>query len=111
MESLLQQVTSSKLMSMLDGFSRCNQVLMEEKDKYKIMFTTPWGTYSFNEMLFGLTNVGSTLQREMDHAFKDLIGKFIDDYQDELIVHSKLRSLNLKHLREVFSDVECLGCP
>ena len=38
----------------------------------------------------------------MDHAFKDLIEKFMVDYQDDLTVHSKLRQLHIKHLREVF---------
>lgn len=48
MESLLQQVTSLELMSMPDGFSSCDQVLIVEEDKYKIAFIVPWGMYAFN---------------------------------------------------------------
>lgn len=48
MESLLQQVTRSKIMSMLDGFLGYNQVLMVEEDKYKTAFSTPWGMHAFN---------------------------------------------------------------
>ena len=65
MESLLQQVTSSKIMSVLDGFIGYNQVLMSEEDKYKTVFTTSWGTYPFNMMLFGLKYVGATFERVM----------------------------------------------
>ena len=53
-------------------------------------------------MLFVLTNVGVAFQRVMDHAFKDLIEKFMVDYLDDLTMHSKIRHLHLKHLREVF---------
>jgi hypothetical protein len=42
-------------------------------------------------MPFGLKNVGETFQREMDHAFKYLIGKFMADYQDDLTIHSKVK--------------------
>jgi hypothetical protein len=53
-------------------------------------------------MPFGLKDAGETFQRAMDHAFKDPIEKFITDYQDDLMVHSKLRERHLKHLRQVF---------
>lgn len=79
---------------------------MVEEYKYKTAFTTPWGTYAFNKIPFGLKNTGATFQREIDHSFKDIIGKFMADYQDDLIVCSKLRELHLKHLREVF--VRCI---
>jgi hypothetical protein len=102
MEMLLQQVTGSALMSMLDGFFGYNQVLVAEEDRSKTTFITPWGTYAYVCMPFGLKNAGATFQREMDHAFKDLIGKFMADYQDDLTVHSKLRERHFKHLRQVF---------
>jgi hypothetical protein len=102
MEMLLQQVIGFALMSMLDGFSGYNQVLVAEEDRPKTTFVTPWGTYSYVCMPFGLKNVGATFQREMDHAFNDLIGKFMADYQDDLTVHSKLRERHFKHLRQVF---------
>jgi hypothetical protein len=33
MENLLQRVTGSSMLSMLDGFSRYNQVLVKEEDR------------------------------------------------------------------------------
>ena len=60
MEAMLQQVTSCELLSMMDGFSGYNQVLVDEKEKFKTTFTTPWGTYVYVRMPFGLINVGAT---------------------------------------------------
>ena len=41
MESLLQQVTRSILMFMMDVFLGYNHVLVTKEDKYKTTFTTP----------------------------------------------------------------------
>jgi hypothetical protein len=47
MEYILQRVTGEEMMSMLDGFSGYNQVLVKEDDQLKTAFTTPWGTYKY----------------------------------------------------------------
>jgi hypothetical protein len=60
MEFLLQQVTESAYMSMLDGFSGYNQVLVAEEDRENKTFITPWETYSYSIMPFGLKIVGAT---------------------------------------------------
>jgi hypothetical protein len=59
MEFLLQQVTGSACMSMLDGFSGYNQVLVIEEDRAKTTFITPWETYAYARMPFGLKNAWS----------------------------------------------------
>jgi hypothetical protein len=102
MEFLLQQVMGPACISMLDGFSRYNQVLVAKEDRTKTTFITPWEIYAYARMPFGLNNVGATFQRAMDHAFKGLIGKFMADYQYDLTVHSKTRGDHIHHLRKVF---------
>ena len=87
---------------MLDKFSVYNQILVIEDNKHKTTFTTPWRTYAYNHIPFGLKNVGTTFKMAMDRAFKDLIGKTIVDYQDDLTVYSKPKKLHFKHLREFF---------
>jgi hypothetical protein len=56
-----------------------------------------------------LKNAGATFQREMDHAFKDFIGKFMEDYQDDLTIYSKLRERHIKHLILVFERCRMYG--
>jgi hypothetical protein len=102
MEYLLQRVTGEEMMSMLDGFSGYNQVLVKKDDQLKIAFTTPWGTYKYLRIPFGLTNTGATFQRAMDYDFRDLIGKLIEIYQDDLTTISKKREQHIQHLRTIF---------
>jgi hypothetical protein len=65
MEMILQQVAGSQMMSLLDGFFGYNQIKIKRTNKYKTTFTTRWGTFSYEHMIFGLSNVGSTFQRAM----------------------------------------------
>ena len=109
METLLQRVTRAGMMSMLDGFSGDNQVVIQKEDRHKTTFTSPWGTFEYLRMPFGLLNVGGTFQRAMDYAFKELIGKFIEIYQDDLTVFSKERPSHIGHLKQVFERCRNYG--
>ena len=41
-------------------------------------------------MPFGLKNIGATYQRLVNRMFKDLIGKSIEVYVDDMLVKSKI---------------------
>lgn len=99
METLLQKITGSGIMSILDEFLGYNQVLVNKEDQHKTTFTTPWGTHEYLRMPFGLLNAGATFQRAMDYAFKGMGGKFIEIYQDDLTVFSKDTSDHINHLK------------
>jgi hypothetical protein len=49
----------------MDSFSIYNQIQIHPIDQYKITFTTPWGTFSYRVMPFGLNNAGTTFQWAM----------------------------------------------
>ena len=53
---------------MIDGFSGYNQISVMHEDREKATFTTPWGTFMYAKMTFGLMNVGATFQRAIDIA-------------------------------------------
>ena len=103
MEAMLQRVTCIELMSMMDGFLGYNQVVVKKYEQFKTAFTTPWGTYVYVRMHFGLTNAGATFQRAMDVAFADIIDKFLIVYQDDLTTYSKDENDHCMHLEKVFS--------
>jgi hypothetical protein len=60
MDHILQRVTSSSRMSMIDGFYGYNQISIFPKDREKTNFTTPWGTFMYVKMPFVLMNIGET---------------------------------------------------
>lgn len=85
---------------MMDGFSGYNQVLINEAEQFKTTFTSPWGTYVYVRMPFGLINIGATFQRVMDVAFAEYIDKFMFVYQDDLIAYSKKED-HCRHLEKI----------
>ena len=59
-DHILQWVVGSKSLSMIDGFSGYNQIVVHEDDQEKKTFTTPWGIFMYGKMPFGLMNAGET---------------------------------------------------
>ena len=87
---------------MIDGFSGYNQILVDKQGRVKTAFTTPWGTFMYNKMPFGLMNVGATFQRAMDIAFVGEKYRFVIIYLDDITVYSKSDEDHSKNLKQVF---------
>ena len=84
MDHILQKVVGVERISMMDVFSGYNQIKVLPEDQEKTAFTTPWGTFMYAMMPFGLMNAGATFQRAMDIAFAGEIGKFVVIYMDDV---------------------------
>jgi hypothetical protein len=69
MDYILQKVVGSQKISILDGFSGYNQIMVHLDDQEKTTFTTPWGTFMYAKMPFGIMNAEETFQRDMDIDF------------------------------------------
>ena len=59
----LDLLGGAKWLSTLDSASGYRQVEMEPEHKEKTAFSTPFGTYQFKAMPFGLSNAPSTFQK------------------------------------------------
>lgn len=75
-------------MSFIYGFSGYNQISLHPNDREKTAFTTPWGTFMYAKMCFGLMNVVATFQRAMDIAFVGEKDKFGLIYLDDIRMFS-----------------------
>ena len=109
MDHIIQRVVGSSRISLLDGFLGFNQILFHPDDQDKTTFTTPWGTFKYMKMPFGLKNAGSTFQRAMDIAFAKEIHDFLVVYLDDLTPFSKSYQEHLKHLRQMFPTCRKYG--
>ena len=109
MDLILQRVVGASRMSLLDGYSGYNQVYVPEDDRDKTSFTTPWGTFHYAKMPFGLKNAGATFQRAMDLAFANEKDAFLVVYLDDLTVFSKSDEEHMYHLKIVFQKCRKYG--
>ena len=86
----------------MDGFLSYDQIKVHPKYKERTDFTTPWGTFVYAKMPFGMLNAGATFQREMDIAFAEEEYNFVVVYMDDITMFSKSDNDHLKHLKQVF---------
>ena len=109
MDHVLEKVVRNNWISMIDGFSYYNQIVVHEYDKEKTVFTTPWGTFMYDKMSFDLMNAGDTFQWAMDIAFVGERDKFFVIYLDDLTVFSNSNAEHLVHLKHTFEKWRKFG--
>jgi hypothetical protein len=96
-DQIIDDCSSHEALSSMDIFSRYNQIHIHPADQYKTAFTTPWGTFAYCVMPFGLNNASVTFQRAMTYIFHDL-AHIILAYLDDLTTQSKKCTQHLEDL-------------
>lgn len=106
---MLQRVIGYNQISMLDGFSGYNQILVNEEDREKTSFTTPWGTFMCPKIPFGLINARETFQRAMKLEFVGKLNKFIVIYLDDLTVFLEFDAKHIIFFKKFFERCRKIG--
>ena len=105
-DQLVDATTGHELLSFMDVYFKYNQNPMYEPDEEYTSFITNWSLYCYKVMPFGLKNTGATYQRLMNEMFKDLIGKSIEVYVDDMLVKSKTAEGHIEHLSQMFNILQ-----
>ena len=100
---LVDVMAGHKLLIFMDVYSGYNQIPMYELDEEHTSFITDCGLYYYKAMPFGLKNAETTYQRLVNAIFKDLIGKTMEVYVDDMLVRSKATTNHMDHLGQMFS--------
>jgi hypothetical protein len=104
-DMIVDSTTGHALLSFMDGFLGYNQIFIPIEDQLKTAFITPWGTFCWVMMPFGLRNAGATYQRAMTLIFHDYIHKILEDYVDDILVKSIQREDHVFILRQIFDRI------
>ncbi|KAK4400573.1 Retrovirus-related Pol polyprotein from transposon opus [Sesamum angolense] len=86
---LIDSTAGCSLFSMMDAYQGYHQIFMAEEDRDKTSFITENGIYCYNVMSFGIKNAGATYQKFVNKIFKDLVGKTMEVYVDDMLMKSK----------------------
>ena len=98
---LVDNTAGHAMLSFMDGYSGYNQIKLSEEDQEKTSFTTPWGTYCYIVMPFGLKNAGATYQRAMMAIFHDMMHDCMEVYVDDILIKSQTRADHAAALKKV----------
>lgn len=97
----IEVLAEARLFSTLDLERGYHQIPMDTASKKLTAFTTSLCKFQFRTMPFGLTNAPSTFQSFMYTIFRELIGKGVIVYLDDILIYSKDRSAHLELLKQV----------
>ncbi|RDX96113.1 hypothetical protein CR513_21271, partial [Mucuna pruriens] len=102
-DRLVDGVSRHALLSFMDAYLGYNQIRMHPADEEKTTFITEAGAFYYKVMPFGLKNAGATYQRLMDKFFKEIIGKDMEVYVDDIVVKSSKAETHYHTLERVFA--------
>ena len=108
-EELLDRMGGNQWYSACDGFSGYYAVKMKQEDIPKTMFRTPFGTYAYTVMPFGLKNAPHTYSRLAYKTFAHLIGKSLEAYIDDTATYSTTFVEHVQHLTKTFEALRSAG--
>lgn len=105
-DQIVDATSDCEALCFLDAYSGYHQIKMNEFDQLATSFITPFGSYCYVTMPFGLKNAGTTFQRTMIKCFDKLVGETIEVYVDDIVVKTRHADQLVCDLRVTFAKLK-----
>ena len=100
-EDNLVRLADSRIFSCVDGSGAFHVIKIRKEDRPKTAFSTPWGTFHYKRMPFGLTNGPASYSRLVQLVLHGIPQEAAIPYLDDTIIHSRDVAGHLRHLELV----------
>jgi hypothetical protein len=104
-DQVVDSTAGCVLLCFLDCYSGYHQIVLKEEDQIKTTFITPFGTYAYKTMSFGLKNAGATYQRAIQMCFADQLHRNVEAYVDDIIIKTRNPDDLIADLEETFNSL------
>jgi Reverse transcriptase (RNA-dependent DNA polymerase). len=101
METILESLSGVEYISIIDLKSGYHQIKLSVRARKLASNITTAGIFMYKCLSFGLKNAPAFFQRTMNFIFRDLIGKSVLIYIDDIIIYSKSECQHLEDVRSV----------
>ena len=104
-DQVIDSTDGCVLLSFLDCYSSYHQIALKEEDQIKTAFITPFKTYDYTTMSFGLKNAGTTYQRAIQLCLTDQLHRNAEAYVDGMVINSRSHDEFILDLEESFNSL------
>lgn len=105
-DQVVGSTSSHELLNFLDAYLGYHQIVMKEPDQPTTSIITPFGSYNYMTMPFGLKNAGATYQRCMIKCFGDLVRGVVEAYIDDIMVKTRWSEGLVSDLKLMFDRLK-----
>ena len=104
-DQMVDSTAGCETLSFLDAYSGYHQISMRGSDRPATSFITPFGSFCYITMPFGLKNAGATYQRCMQKCFRNQLGRNLEVYVDDIVIKTRRTSDLIQDLEEAFANL------
>ena len=108
-EDNLSRLGKSRLFSSLDNSGAFHAIEIAPEDKHKTSFASPFNTWQFTRLPFGLSGGPSSYARLILQVLKNIPPEKAVAYVDDILIHSEHFTTHLHNLDLVFKAYERAG--
>lgn len=103
---LLEDFGGANLYTTVDLLKGFNQIAVDEESIPKLTMATPWGSFSYRVLPFGVVNGPSTFSRAIYMAMQGFLHDFVSTYIDDITIYSQDWDTHLTHIEAVLKRLK-----
>ncbi len=108
-DDILPHLAGNRYFTKMDIRSGYYNIEIEERDKEKTAFSTPFGLFEYNRMVQGAKTSAATFQRCMENVLKPLLYEGCIAFLDDVIIYSKTVEEHLEILDQALKLMQKAG--
>jgi hypothetical protein len=105
-DQVVDSTVGCVLLCFLDYYSGYHRITLKEEDQIKTAFITPFRTYAYKTMSFGLKNAGATYQRTIQMCFTDQLHWNVEAYVDDVVIKTRNLEDLIVESEETFNSLQ-----
>lgn len=105
-DDLIDSLGKATVFTSLDLLAGYHQLPLSHTDSERSAFRTPFGTFAYRVLPFGLKNAPSVFQRTMNKLLSSHLGRYCVVYLDDILIYSPDTASHLQHLEAVLKTLQ-----
>ena len=105
MMEVRNRLAAHRFRSKIDFKQAYEQIRIAEDSVPFSGFVTPNGTFVSRVMQQGDSNAPETMHRVCEMMFREVLGRFLDAFYDDILVYSQTRKAHLRYLEIIFTTL------